>query len=135
MSRMFTRTFPYGSYGASNGANTATRTAIPSIAAPMRPMRWRRNERHARRGGTAAAGAVTSISTLIGSSFAHARIEPAVDQLGDEVGHHDGQRDQKERALQHRVVAIGNSVDGQRAEAGPRVHRLDLDCSGNGEAQ
>src|SRR5687768_6165315 len=106
MSRMLTRTSSYGSWGAMTGASTATTRATASIARPMSPIRWRRNERQARRGVVAVVGAVTSSRAVIGSSLAHARIEPAIDQLRDQVGDHHREGDDEKGALEDGVVAV-----------------------------
>src|SRR6188474_3821971 len=127
MSRMLTRTGSYGSYGARSGANTATSSAIPTIAMPMTPMRCRRNDRQARRGVVAVVGAVTSSSAVIGSVLAHAWIEHPVNELGNEIGDDDGEGDNQERALQHRIVAVGDGLDGERTESRPGEDRLHLD--------
>ena len=58
------------------------------------------------------------------------RIEEAVDQVGDEVGHDDGDRQEQEDALEHRVVARRQGVDGQRPEARPVEDDLRRDRAG-----
>ena len=50
-----------------------------------------------------------------GRSRPHPRIEEAVDEVGAEVGHDDGDRQEQEDPLEHRVVAAGQRVDGQGA--------------------
>src|SRR5918998_551426 len=102
--------------------------ATSSIAAPTTPLLWRRNARQRQRGSASGATwAVASMATVTRSLVAHPRVEPSVHQLGAEVGHHHRYGEQQEGALEHRIVAVGHRVDGQRAEPGPREHGLDLD--------
>src|SRR5918996_5643034 len=116
MSRMLTRTRASGSYGAMTGASTATSTAAPSMTAPTSPIRLRMKPRIQRRALTVTpgGGAVASVARLIGPlRLADPWVEPAVHELGRQVGDHDRDGDDEERALEDRVVALTDRLDGE----------------------
>src|SRR5688572_4086001 len=126
MSNTVTRTGAYGSYGAISGAKMARTSATSSMNAPTSPLLCRRNERQ-RGSASGATCEAASRTTVIRSLVAHPRVEPAVHQLGAEVGDHHRHGEQQERTLEDRVVTVTHRVDGQGAEARPREHGLDLD--------
>ena len=80
------------------------KTPSRAAAEPAREVRAplaRRRQRSARRPDARPVGA----DGVVGASRPDPRIEEAVHDVGDEVGHHDGDRQQQEDALEHRVVA------------------------------
>src|SRR6187431_3201968 len=135
MSKIVMWTAAYGSYGAMSGARTATTTEIPSIVAPMTPMGCLRNRRQRRRGSAAGVACWVASITAMRSLLAHARIEPAVDELRGEVRDDHRHGEQEKRPLEHRVVPIVDRINRERAEARPAEDGLDLDRAGHGEAE
>src|SRR5215510_15252315 len=71
------------------------------------------------RAGVAAKG------TSDASAMRDSRIQHGIEEVGDEVHGHEHNGDQEEGALRHGIVAGGNGVDQQFAEAGPAEDRLD----------
>ena len=74
----------------------------------------------------------------VAESRGHVRtrgIEPAVDDVGDEVGEDDRDGQDQEDRLEHRVVARLERLLGERPETGPAEHDLDRDRAGDDEAE
>src|SRR3954454_4032407 len=107
------------------GASVAISTMRPMSTAPATMVGWRR--RKPRAFGVAiekAGAAMLAETTLIRLSIAHARVDQGVADVDREVDEHIGGREQKRYALDDRVVAAQDGVDGQPPEPRDGSHGL-----------
>src|SRR5690349_12985662 len=99
-----------GSCGASSGASTAAAPSTTTSARPKSALPLRRNMRTASarldrpRAAAPGVSVVPAPLTRIALLIADARIEDRVEQIDDQVHHHEGGGDQQHPALHQRVV-------------------------------
>src|SRR5262245_26374996 len=94
-----------GSCGDSSGAPRASVAATSRTTAPNGPSRARAARRSARQER---------------STGADARVEPAIEEIHEQVAHDEADRDEEDHALHERVVAGEDRVDHEPAHAGQR---------------
>ena len=135
-----TRSSPSRAGRRTASGTSAMTTKTARIATPTTPSRraWRTGARS--RGRCAARRRQRSLrmSHVASSrrSYAHPRIEAAVDEVGAEIGHTtaiDG--DEQEDPLQDRVVPVRQGVHGERAQARPVEDDLGRDRAGDDVAE
>src|SRR6266571_9528287 len=102
-----------------SGASTAVSTSRASATSPPTNVGWRATTRRAlatrpARGGTASNA----------YSVADAGIEEDIEDVHGEVDQHVYDRDDQDHALDHRIVATDDRVDGQAAEPRQREDAL-----------
>src|SRR5262245_9546705 len=100
---------------------------LPSIAARNVPL--------ASRGVVSVSGTSTALDCSIGkvglgkrsASERYARVEPHVEKIDEQVGHHEDQRADDDHGLHHGIVPSRDRLHGEQTHARPREHRLDDD--------
>src|SRR5665213_1010324 len=104
----------FGSAGAIRFAVSATSPISTITPAPISAILWRRKRRQTvlREGTTSSAVTVPGVSGIDAaiSGVLHARIEPGVAQIGEQVAEDDQERDQHHVAHQHREVELPERV-------------------------
>src|SRR5437773_8809081 len=115
--RMFPRFCASGSYGASSGAASATTMAASNTAAPNGASRARAARRSASQRRSRTAG---SRATSARSAKPDSGIDPAIQQVDEEVADDEADRDQQNYALHERIVARKDRVDHEAPDAGQR---------------
>src|SRR5215210_1117585 len=78
-----------------------------------------------RRCGSAATPASSSGAVVSGAAMAHARVEDRVEQVRDEVGEHDDDREDEHDALDHGDVAVADRLQELLPDAGQGEDLLD----------
>src|SRR6202030_4289635 len=86
---------------------------------------WRRTASRSQRLCATTGAAMSAGATAI--SVADARIEQSVADVDREIDQHIGGREQQDDALDDRVVAAQDGIDGEPADAGDGEHRLGND--------
>src|SRR5919201_3194510 len=116
--RLLPRFCASGSYGASSGAASAMTMAASSTAAPNGASRARVARRSAsqRRSRTVTASRVTSAR----SANPDSGIDPAIQQVDEQIAHDEAERDQQDHALDERIVAREDRVDDEPSHARQR---------------
>src|SRR5438132_1650710 len=112
-----------GSWVASWSANTAVSTMITIKAPPAAPSGFLRQKRRivvrtlARRGiaGASTLPATTGVVAIALARVPHARVEPAVQQVDEQIRQDDDDRDEHHERLHDRIVA---PQDGLNEEPG-----------------
>src|SRR5215470_275177 len=130
-----------GSYGAIHFASSAARTKMSSTPAPASAKRCRENFFHARlrRDTVSSSGRTSGWTTSLTTAMCvllvvlHARIEPAVRKIREQVEKDDEDRDDDEVAHQEREVLLEESGDEQAAHPRPREDRLGHDRASDQE--
>src|SRR3954468_21680638 len=108
----------------------------PMSTAPATMVGWRRRKPRAFGVAIEKAGAAMLAETaLMRLSIAHARVDQGVADVDREVDEHVGGREEQRHALDDRVVAAQDGVDGQAAEAGNREHGLGHDDAADQEPE
>src|SRR4051794_24020022 len=108
----------------------------PTSAAPATMVGWRRRKPRAFGVAIEKAGAAMSAdATLIRLSIAHARVDQGVADVDREVDEHVSRREQQRDALDDRVVAPQDGVDGEPAKARDREHGLGHDDAADQEPE
>src|SRR5262245_33968413 len=114
-----------GSWGETTGASAATANASsvtprPSGASRAPAARRSTAQRRSAAGRAGAEGA----SADTPSAIPDPRIDPAIQEVNEQVGQDEAHRDQQHDALDQRVVAREHRVDHEAADAGQREHVL-----------
>src|SRR6266545_6523681 len=139
-----------GSYGASTSANTAVPMYTTTSARPMTAPRFLLSRRQAARSAEARpaamaiAGAASASSPAVSgtdasrtdtASVPDARIDQRVGEVDDQVYEQEGNRDQQDAALDHRIVAGEDRVHHEPSDAWQGEHRLDEDRASQQRAE
>src|SRR3954468_4156173 len=103
-----------------SGATSPTTTVSPTRANPASASRLRPSRRSAR---------------WRGSGEPEARVEDDIERVDSKVHERDEDGDGEDHALQHRVVAVHDGVDGELTDAGPREDLLGDDRAAEQHAE
>src|SRR5262245_6144041 len=101
-------------------------------ASPATMVGWRR--RIPRRGGADEASSGTSTPRTDGS-VADAGVEEDIEDVDEEVQQHVDARDDQDDALDHRIVAPHDGIDGEAADAGKGEDALGHDRAADEEGE
>src|SRR5215467_3235044 len=116
--RLLPRFCASGSYGDSSGAASATMTAVRSTAAPKGASRARAARRSASQRRSRTAVSVDAAGAR--SANADSGIDPAIEQVDEQVAHDETDRDEQNHALDQRIVACEHRIDHETAHARQR---------------
>src|SRR5947207_13544575 len=96
---------------------TATRTTIAtSTVRPTTASRCRRKRRHASAAGETLRRRGAATLSATGLAIADAGVEPAIEQVGDEVEEDDEAREHERHRHDHRRVVAQDRIDEKRAD-------------------
>src|SRR5215470_10836586 len=112
LARMLPRSCRSGSYGETTGARTATTSATSTTTAPRGARRvraaWRSTSQRRSRAGEAV---VARARAAAGSAISDPRIDPAIEEIHEQVAQDEADGDEQDHALHERVVAREDGVD------------------------
>src|SRR5215470_4995979 len=124
-----------GSWGASRGAASATAMFKRTMARPMAPARLRTRAETSRLRGDRGATRVGSAGKGVTLRVPDPRIEPAVEQIHEQVRQHEDQRGHEHGRLHQGIVALEDGRHRKPADARPREDGLRDDGAAQQRAQ
>src|SRR5882672_1273581 len=114
-----------GSTGESSGASTAASISSRMTEKPITKERWRSRRCHVPwpRGATIAAAVAGDPRPV--SVMTHPRIGQGVEDIDDQIDHHEGEAEDQHGALHQRIIAGQDRLHHHAADARQREHLLD----------